>query len=203
MDSWRSSCSRTSPASAPVEVGDVRTQRGDGVAVEGVADHAGPVQDPPLVGRQRVEPGRDQGLERGGRTDRVEVEPVGVGEDVLPAARHHEVAVDQGAHRLDREQRDALGALDERVARGVGEPHDQPVEEVAHVACGQGLQVQHGGPTVGGQRRVLLEQARPAEQQHEAGEGADRQEVLEEVQQPVVGVLARRRSPGRPGARPR
>ena len=36
---------------------------------------------------------------------------------------------------------------------------------------------------------VLLEQARPAEQQHEAGEGAHRQEVLEEVQQPVVGVL--------------
>jgi len=78
-----------------VEVGDVPTQSVDRLFPEGGSEHARLADHPPLHCGQPVETGGDQSLERGRGCDRVEVEGLGIGEDVLPPTRDDEVPVDQ------------------------------------------------------------------------------------------------------------
>ena len=75
------------------------------------------------------------------------------------------------------------------VAHLLGQTDDEPVQQLPHVPVREGLEVEHGDPAVGGQRRPLLEQPGPGEDQHEHRERRHRQQVLEEADQAVVGVL--------------
>ena len=171
-----------------VEGGVVAPQRHQAVPGERRAEHAGIGDDPLLLDGERVEAGRDQRLQRGRCADGREVQVRAVRGHVLAAAGDDEVPVDQGSHRLHGEQRDALRPLDQRGPRAGGQSDHQAVDEVGHRGVVQRLQP-YDGRTPAAEVRPSAEQLGTSDREHEDRGPRGGQQVVEEVEQPVVGVL--------------
>ena len=80
------------------------------------------LEQPPLLGGEPVEPGGDQRVQRLRHLERLDRsrQPVDGPSWTSPAVEEH-------ADRLDRVQRDALGAVEDPVAERVREPRHEPV----------------------------------------------------------------------------
>ena len=179
---------RTSDPSTVVEIVVVAVQVGHPVTGERRAQDAGIGDDSPFRWAQRVEPRRDQRLERCRGADRVEVDLHPVGGHVAAVAGDDRVAVDERPDRLHREQRHALGAIDQRRACRCGKPLHEAVEQPPHCGVVEGVHPDHGGPSTS--------EVMPTGQQLRAGKGHDEhralcggKEVVDEVEQALVGVL--------------
>jgi hypothetical protein len=102
-----------------------------------------------------------------------------------------QAAVEQHPYRLDGVERHALGALEDLLHDGRGQPRNEPAEELDHCPLGERLQVDGresaparapGGPP--------LRQLRPRERHYEDRVAArPLEQVLDEVEQALVGPL--------------
>ena len=107
----------TSDSGPPADRGD----RGGG---ERLTEHRGVLQQRALRGRQPVEPRRDERVQRLGHLEIGDV----AGDDVARALLNEHAAILEHADRLDRVQRDPLGALTISPTQLVGQPGREPVE---------------------------------------------------------------------------
>ena len=112
-----------------------------------------------------------------------------VDEDVATLTGDHRVAVDQRAHCLDGVERHAFGPRHQGAARPGRQVVDESVDQECHRGVAERLQVDHGRAPTGRERRPLLEQLRPRQQQHEEPGPAGLEQVLDQVEQAAVGVL--------------
>jgi hypothetical protein len=79
-----------------------------------------------------------------------------------------QAAVDQHAHRLDRVERNPLGAVQDRVVQVRREAGDKARQQVAHRPRRKWLQVQGADATLAGApARPLVGELRAGERQHE------------------------------------
>ena len=103
-------------------------ERGERVFREGLAEHRGVLEQPPLLRGQAVEPSRDERVQRLRHLERLH-RP---GHSVCRAFLNEEPAVEQHPHGLDRVQRDALGAREDAVANLRGKTRHEPRQELLH-----------------------------------------------------------------------
>ena len=99
--------------------------------------------------------------------------------------------VEEHAHRLDRVERDPLGALHDRPGRALRQARDQAAEQLEHLGIGQRLEAERREAALAGSPgRAALEKLGPGE-----GDDVDRlaagpgQEILDEVEEPLIGPL--------------
>ena len=91
---------------------------------ERLAEHRGVLQQRSLHGREAVEPRRDQRLQRLGDLEIGDV----AGDDVTGALLHEDAAILEHPDRLDRVERDPLGALNDLRDKLVGEAGSETLE---------------------------------------------------------------------------
>jgi hypothetical protein len=118
------------------------------------------------------------------RLGHVEVDEV-AGQDVAWTVLRQQLAVEEHPDRLDRVERNALGAVEDAASDLVGQAGDQALERLAHRVVGQRREgdVRAPGWALGGDLR-------PGERQDEDRVlGRPLDEVVDEVQQPRVGPL--------------
>ena len=179
---------RTSESRAHVEVRVVRAEAGQAAAGERRPEDAGVGHEPPLGRAEGIQACRDECLQRGGGPDGVEVDRDSVSGDVATAAGDHGITVDESPDGLHGEQRDALSPGDQGRAGWCGEALDQAVEQSPHRGIVQRVQPHHGGAPAA--------QVVPAREQLGTGEREDEHralrgphKVVQEVEQPLVGVV--------------
>ena len=131
-----------------------------------------------------------QGLQRRRRADRVEVEiEHSVGRHVATVPRHDGVAVDQGADGLDREERDPLRPRHQGRRTSGRRPSTRPSTSAAidrrrrAGRAGTSRRVDRRGRAVAPAARAARGRARGCPHRAVA------QQVVEEVEQALVGVL--------------
>ncbi len=147
---------------------------------ERLAEHGGILEQRALAGRKPVEPRGDERLQRLGH---VEVRDVS-GDHVPRAFLGEQATVLEHADRLDRVQRDALGAASDLGNQFPRQSGRQPLE---HGRNRLGLErVEHQRLP----RRPPLPQLRPGEREHHDWEvGRPLQQVVDEVEQPAIRPL--------------
>jgi hypothetical protein len=134
-----------------------------------------------------VEPRGDERVEACGDGERSEVARRAIG-----AVGQLEAALgDESPDGLDRVERDAVGPLEDRPCRGLGEAGDEPLEEAAHRLGVERLERQRregaGRRTPpGSPLQQLGASQRHDEDRRAVGPG---EEMLDEVQEPAVGPL--------------
>ena len=211
--------------SRPASVGSSSTSGGAGerceaLLREGLAEDGAVLDQPSLLCGERVEAGRDQRVQRLRHLQRLDRS----GRPVDVALASEQPAVEQHAHRLDRVERHALGALEDAPAQLVGQARHEAGEELVHRVGRERLEVERAEAALAGAPgRALVRELGPRQREHEERVAAGPvEQVLEEVEQAGVRPLhvledehrrrlappaarrgsARRRrgSPGRPAA---
>ena len=162
-------------------------QVGQGVQAKGVSKHGRVLHEPALVGREPVQPGGDQRVQRLGHVERAD-RPRRL---ICAPVRDEEPPVEQHPHRLDGIERYALGPLADRCSELVGQAGHEGTQQLVHVGDRQRLEVERGErPLARAPGRAPLRQIRP--RQHDDEEGMVLRpvdEVLDEVEQRRVGPL--------------
>ena len=171
-----------------LDVLDVGAQREQALDGEGHAQDAGVGDDLPLRRGQRIEAGSDQGLERRRCADHVEVQVGTLRGDVPSFPGDDEVTVDQRPHRLHGEQRDPFGPVHQGRPRDGGKARHQAVDELAHGDIVERVEAHHARPAPT-QRRTSRQQLGTGQGQDEDGRLGSSQEMIEEVQEALVGVV--------------
>ena len=139
-------------------------ERGQRNACERLAEHGGVLQQPPLLGREAVEPRRDQRVQRLGDLERLDRPRQPVRRSFLD----EQAAVEQHAHRLDRVQRDALGTRKDPVADVRSEARARGRSGALPSPLRERLQVQGREASLArSPGRPAFEQLRPSERDHE------------------------------------
>ena len=111
-----------------LDLGVGACKRGQCVLREGLAQNGRVLEQLPLLGREAVEPGGDERVQRLRHFERLHRPRHPVGGAFLDK----EAAVEQHAHGLDRVQRDAFGAREDAVADVRGKPRHQACQELLH-----------------------------------------------------------------------
>ena len=160
-----------------VEAGQ-RDQRGRG---ERLAQHRSVADEPPLLGRQPVQAGSDQRVQRLRHLERLDLARDAIRGTILD----QEATIEQHPHRLDRIQRHTLRPRQDLAAQRRRQPRHQARQQLAHRLLGERLQVQRGEVAVArAPGRPPLGQLRPRQRDHEQGMVArPLEQVLDEVEQ--------------------
>ena len=171
-----------------VEVGRIGVGDGlDRLAGEASAEHRALLNEPPFVGSEGVEargderrqPGRD--LELAELADEVQRPVVALLEHAL---------VEQAPDRLDRVERDPLGALDDACPGRLGQARDEPVEQLAHDLVREGVEGQGGDAATREAEALAVRPLRAREHEEEQGMVTrPLEEVVQEVDHPGIGPL--------------
>ena len=162
-------------------------ERGECVFGERLAEHSGVLDHAPLIRREAVEAGRDQGVQRLGHLVCLD----GAGEPVGGAVLDEGAAVEQHPDRLDGVERDPFGAREDLGAQAVREAGHEAREQLLHRWFGERLEIDRGevavARTPGG---AAFEQFR-ARVRDDVDGGVARpfEQVLDEVEQRGVGPL--------------
>ena len=148
-----------------LHLGSVLPARGrEPVDREALAEDGRILDQAPFRCRQRVEASRDQGVQRlrHGQVRQV------ARRDVAAVGRRQSALGDQHPDRLDRVQRDAVGAFGDRSKRRIGKTRNELGEQLADGGLRQWLEAEgHEVPPAGTPVRSMLEQLR-------TGDGDDR-----------------------------
>ena len=104
---------------------------------ERVAQHGGVLEEGTLLGWEGIEARRDERLKGLGDLEGPELS----GDRVGAVALDEDVAVDEHPHGLDGVERYPLGALEDLGGDVLGKALDEPTQQLAHGAAGQGLEM--------------------------------------------------------------
>ena len=169
-----------------LRLGEVR-QRGEAGAGERLPEHSAVLQQPPLLSGEAVQSSGDQGMKRLGDLKRLDL----ADRPVRGSLEHEQAAVEQHAHRLDRVQGYALGASEDLPADGLGEPGNEPGEQILHRGLRERLQIEgREVPVTRAPGRAPLEQVRAGQGDHvQRRVPRPLEEVLDEVEQALVRPL--------------
>ena len=179
---------RTSEVEQRLElVGRATGDGGEPVAGERLAEHGAVLEQPSLLGREAVEPGGDQRVQRLGHLELADLRDGAVDRALLC----DQAPVEQHPHRLDGVERDALGAGEDLLTRAFGQARHEPREKLLHRALRQWLEVERREVAVAGApRRPPLGQLRPRERDHvERRVARPLEQVLDEVEQARIRPL--------------
>ena len=156
-------------------------QRGERLRRERLAQHGCVAEQPSFLGREPVETGSDEGVQRLGDLERVDLAHELVGRTFL----HEKATVEQHPHRLDGVQRDAFGPFQDLLAQLRRQPRHQTDEQLLHSLRGERLEVERGEVAVPrAPGRPLLEELGPRQRDHEQRLVArPLEQVLDEVEQ--------------------
>ena len=170
------------------DIGFEAAHRGQRRGRERLSEHGRVLDEHPVLGREGVEPRRDQRVE--GLRDR----------EVAQLPRRFEPAVvaldepavgDQHPDRLDRIQRDALGTRHDRADRRLGQAADEPTQQLAHAFVVERLQVEgEEVAAAGAPAGPVVEQLR-AGQRHDEDRDVEApvEHVVDEVEHARVGPV--------------
>ena len=157
------------------------TQRAEALLREGLAEDGAVLEGAAFLRREAVETRCDQCVQRLGHFKRLDCS----GQAIRGPLLDEQAAVEQHPNRLDRVQGHALGALEDLPAKLLGQPRDEPGEQLVHRLLRERLEVDR--------REVAAARApgRPTLEELRPGEGGDEdrraprplEQVLDEVQQ--------------------
>ena len=169
----------------------VRRLTGDGrerFEGETLADHGRGLDEPPIVFAKRVEPRRDQGVERvrHGNVGGVALHLVAA----VPGG-HEVAAVDQHAHRLDRVERDALGTTGDCPHRVLRNARESATNHLRHLLRLERLELhRRQAAHVGAPSRAPLVDLRTSQRYHEDRPVAGPiEQLLDEIEHALVRPL--------------
>ena len=176
------------PCQQRLELGFGESREGrQAVLREGLPQHGAVLDEPALIGRQAVEAGGDQRMQRLRHLERLDR----AGRLVDLSLLCEQAAVEEHAHRLDRVQRHALRSLQDATPELVRQSGNESGEQLFHRLRRQWLEVERGEVALasapGGS---LVGELRPGEHEHEHRMApGPLEQVLEEVEQPGVRPL--------------
>ena len=151
------------------------------------SEHRALLYDPALVGGEGVEPGGNEG-----REPRWDLELAEIGDELQATivAFLEDSLVEQASHRLDRIERDPLGAFHDAIPRGGGKARDEAVEELADDLVRE--RVEREGRDAAAREPESLALGPLRSRQHEEEDGVvarPLEQVVQEVDHAGIGPL--------------
>jgi len=162
-------------------LGRATTERSERTLGESLSEHRPVLQQPPLFGRDAVEPGRNQRVQRLRHLERLDLP----GRAVDRALLDEQPSVQQHADSLDRVQRHALCARKDPGMQVNRQARNEPFEQLTHRGPRERIEVERCEVALSGAPvRPLLLQFGPGQRDHEQGIVArPLEQVLDEVEE--------------------
>ncbi len=172
----------------PAQLG--ATQSGDcreRVGAEGAAEHRRVQQQRAFGDRQRVDPRRQDAVQRVGNVRGAQLSR----EAIAARSRDELLTIDQHPHQLDRVERHPAGAIEDVALRFSGDALGAGLEQRPHRIIGERLEPdRREGPQRGAPRRPAVQELGPRERDdQQLMLTCPAAEMLQEVQQPGIGPV--------------